>query len=127
MVPTYARSYFGYGERIRGHFKTVFEGENIAGTALELRWPLLPPRVIHFSAIPLPPEFAIWRFGISVAVFADAGLTWFRGQTLTLRDVASGYGGGIHFLLPYDWVVRTEYAWNQFGKGQFIVDFRTSF
>ncbi|MEK7250051.1 MAG: BamA/TamA family outer membrane protein, partial [Bacteroidota bacterium] len=127
VIPTYARSYFGYGERIRGYFKTVFEGENIAGTSLELRWPLLKPRTIMFSAVSIPQEFAVWRFGISLALFADAGTTWFRGDNVSINSFASGYGGGIVFLLPYDFVVRTEYAWNEYGKGQFVFGVRSSF
>ena len=127
VIPTYARSYFGYGERIRGYFKTVFEGENIAGTSLELRWHLLKPRTIMFSAVSIPQEFAVWRFGISLALFADAGTTWFRGDNVSINSFASGYGGGIVFLLPYDFVVRAEYAWNEYGKGQFVFDVRSSF
>lgn len=127
MIPTYARSYFGYGERVRGFFKDVLEGENIAGASAELRWPLLKPRVIHFSAIDIPQEFAVWRFGISLELFADAGTTWFRGEKLSLSRIASGYGGGIVFLLPYDIVMRTEYARNKFRRGQFIFDLRSSF
>lgn len=127
VIPTYARSYFGYGERIRGYFKTVFEGENIAGSSVEVRWPLLKPRTIMFSAVSIPQEFAVWRFGISLALFADAGTTWFRGEKLSLESFASGYGGGVVFLLPYDFVVRTEYAWNNYGKGQFVFDVRSSF
>jgi outer membrane protein assembly factor BamA len=126
-IPTYARSYFGYGERIRGFFKNVFEGENMAGASVELRWPLLKPRTFHFSAIAIPQEFAFWRFGINLALFADAGTTWFRGDKVSLNSFASGYGGGVVFLLPYDIVVRTEYALNRFGKTQFIIDFRSSF
>ena len=45
VVPTYARTYFGHGERIRGYFYDVYEGENLATTSLELRFALLPPRV----------------------------------------------------------------------------------
>lgn len=126
IIPTHSRAYFGYGERIRGYFTTVFEGENLMGSIIELRWPLLKARTIIFTAIPLPAEFSVWRFGVSLAIFADAGVTWFRHDPIQLRSFASGYGGGVHFLLPYSFVVRTEYAWNDYGKGQFIIDFRTS-
>lgn len=126
VIPTYNHAYFGYGERIRGYFKTVFEGENMLGTSVELRWPLLKARTIYFSAIPLPPEFSVWRIGVSLAIFADAGTTWFRGEKLRLGSFASGYGGGVHFLLPYSTVLRTEYAFNEYGKGQFIFDLRAS-
>ncbi len=126
-IPTYARSYFGYGERIRGYFKNVFEGENIAGTSLELRWQLVAPRIVRFDALSLPAEFSIWRLGMSLELFADAGTTWFRSQPVSINSFAAGYGGGIVFLLPYDMVVRAEYAWNDFGKGQFIFGVRSSF
>jgi outer membrane protein assembly factor BamA len=126
-IPTYARSYFGYGERIRGYYKNVFEGENIAGTSVELRWQLVAPRIVKFEAIPLPQEFSIWRLGLSLELFADAGTTWFRGESISLRSFASGYGGGVVFLLPYDIVVRTEYAWNDLGRGQFIFGVRSTF
>jgi outer membrane protein assembly factor BamA len=125
-VPTHSRAYFGYGERIRGYFRDVFEGENLFGTSLELRFALLKPRTITFTAIPIPEEFAVWRFGISLALFVDTGVTWFRGQGITLSSFASGYGGGIHFLLPYSYVVRTECAYNEYFKGQFILAVRTS-
>ena len=126
FIPTYTRAYIGYGEKIRGYFRTVFEGENLAGTTLELRYPLLSARTITFTAVPLPPEFAIWRFGISLALFADAGATWFRQDKLQLASFASGYGGGVHLLLPYGYVARFEYAYNEYFKGQFIVDLRAS-
>ena len=126
MIPTYAHAFLGYGEQVRGYFKTVIEGEDLAGATLELRYPILKARTIIFRAIPIPPEFAIWRFGISLALFADAGNAWYRKEKVQFRSFASGYGAGIHFLLPYGYVARVEYAFNNYGKGQFIFDLRTS-
>jgi outer membrane protein assembly factor BamA len=126
LIPTYAHSFIGYGEQVRGYFNTIIEGEDIAGVTLELRCPILKARTIIFRAIPLPPEFAIWRFGISLALFADAGNAWYRKERLQLRSFASGYGAGIHFLLPYGYVARVEYAFNDYGRGQFIFDLRSS-
>ncbi len=125
-VPTYSHVFFGYGERIRGYFKTVYEGEDILGTTIELRHPLFGPNTYQMQSLPLPPEFTVWRFGISLAIFADAGTTWYRGDKLTFNSFHSGYGGGIHFLLPYGYVVRTEYAWNEYRHGEFILDLRGS-
>ena len=45
-------------------------------------------------------------------------------SAMTPGSFATGYGAGIHFLLPYSVVLRTEYAWNEYGMGQFIIDFR---
>lgn len=124
LVPTYNRTYFGYSERIRGYYTTVFEGENLFGATAELRYPLLRARTIIADFLPLPDQFTVWRFGISLALFTDAGVTWFRGDKIQLRSFASGYGAGIVFLLPYSYVVRTEYAYNEYFKGQFILNLR---
>jgi outer membrane protein assembly factor BamA len=125
-VPTYGHAYFGYGERIRGYFKTVFEGENIAGSTVELRYPVFGPNTYRMPFLPLPPEFTVWRFGISLAIFANAGSTWYRGDRLTFNSFHSGYGGGVHFLLPYGYVVRVEYAWNDYRRGEVVLDLRGS-
>ncbi|HXX62282.1 MAG TPA: POTRA domain-containing protein [Bacteroidota bacterium] len=124
LVPTYAHVYFGIGEHIRGYYRTIWEGEDIAGGTLELRYALLGAKTIRFSAIPLPDEFSVWRFGVSLALFTDTGLAWFRGDKVHFDSFASGYGGGVHFLLPYGVILRTEYAWNDHRIGQFIIDFR---
>ena len=123
-VPSYAHVFFGYGERLRGWFRAVEEGENIASGTIELRRFLLPPRIFRVSALPLPDEFRVWRFGLGAALFANAGTTWYRGQPQGWRTLLAGYGGGLHLLLPYSFVVRLEYAWNQYGRGEFILDLR---
>ena len=91
--------------------------EDLATASLELRFTLLRPRVFQLTGTPIPDEFAVWRFGISLALFADAGTTWFRGESSLPESFLSGYGGGIHFLLPYGIVARIEYAFNNYGKG----------
>ncbi len=123
-TPSYNHVYFGYGERIRGHFKEVMEGESQFGAVAELRYPLLTPR--YFAVGFVPREFGLWRFGISAAVFADAGTVWFRGEPVALNEFAKGYGCGLHFLLPYSVVLRTEVAWNEARRGEFIIDVGTS-
>ncbi len=125
-IPAYAHVFFGYGDRIRGWFSTVIEGDDNIGYTLELRHYLLPPRYFRISALPLPQEFSIWRFGIAAALFGNTGTAWYRGDKLSWSSLYSGYGGGIHFLLPYSLVVRAEYAWNQFRHGEFILDLRGS-
>ncbi|MBI1805985.1 MAG: hypothetical protein HYR76_02900 [Ignavibacteria bacterium] len=124
-TPSYNRTYFGYGERIRGHFKEVVEGENIFGVSSELHYILLSP--IYFNVNFLPSEFGVWKFGIIAAAFGDAGTVWFRGMPFALNAFLRGYGVGIHFLLPYSAVLRTEYGWNEVRRGEFIVDIGTAF
>jgi outer membrane protein insertion porin family len=123
--PVYEHVYFGYGERIRGHFREVMEGDNLIGVSSELHYTLLSPKYIKVDF--LPREFSLWRFGITAALFADAGTTWYREQRVVPSTIPSGYGAGLHFLLPYSFVVRTEVAWNEFGKSEFIIDLGASF
>ena len=119
-VPSYQRVFFGYNERIRGHFREVIEGESILGASAELHYMIVPTR--YFSVEPLPREFGVWKFGVAAAVFADVGTIRFRGTPLALNDVLKGYGAGLHFLLPYSFVLRAEYALNEVRDGEFILD-----
>ena len=124
-TPSYNRVYFGYGDRIRGHFKDVFEGESMFGVSTELHVALLSPR--YFKVGTLPPEFGVWRFGITATAFADAGNVWFRGTPVALNAFTKGYGTGLDFLLPYSAVIRAEYALDEVRKGEFILEVGASF
>lgn len=124
-IPSYARVFIGYGERIRGHFDEVMEGEHSVGSTAEIHFPILAPRFVVADFV--PKEFGVWRFGIVGAAFADAGSVWFRGEPFAMNRVVAGYGVGIHFLLPYSIVLRAEHAWNESGVGEFILDAGTLF
>jgi outer membrane protein assembly factor BamA len=125
-VPNYHHVFFGYQERIRGHFSDVYEGENIFGTSLEMRIPLISIRYFRVGPVPIP-EFALWRFGMYATAFGDAGKVWYRSDPFTLRDLVKGYGAGLNFLLPYGTVVRVEYGMNELRRAQFIFDLSASF
>jgi outer membrane protein assembly factor BamA len=125
VVPPYRHVFFGYDERVRGYFYDVMEGENIVGGSVELRFPLLSPRFLELD-IPFP-QFSVLRYGLYAGFFADAGKIWFRSASFSSAPWLAGWGGGLHFLLPYSLVVRTEYALNDKGLGQFVLDFGVSF
>jgi outer membrane protein assembly factor BamA len=125
--PSYLHAYFGYFDRIRGYYTDVLEGENQVGGSVELRLGLFKPRYVTVSIPPLPPEFSIWRYGLYAALFADAGTAWYRADSFSTVPWYTGYGAGLHFLLPYSFVLRTEYALNQHGRGEFIFGFHASF
>ncbi len=124
-VPSYEHVYFGYGDRIRGHYKEVMEGEDLLGASTEFHYTLLSPK--YFKVGFLPKEFALWRFGITAAVFADAGTIWYRGDKINWSHLPSGYGLGLHFLMPFNIVLRAEYARNELGRGEFIFAMGSSF
>ncbi len=125
-IPPYSHQFFGYGERIRGHFSEEMEGENIFGASLECRIPIVRSWYVHVPEVPIP-QFATWRFGLYAALFMDAGTVWDRGRRLPLAGMPKGFGGGIHILLPYSVVFRAEHAWSETGSGEFIFDLGASF
>ncbi len=126
VIPKYGNVFFGFSERLRGHFKEIYEGHNIFGVSAEWRMPILTPRTISLPFVPVE-QFQSWRFGLYCAAFFDAGTTWYKHDKVHLMEMPSGYGAGVHFLLPYGFVFRLEYAMNELGNGQFIYDMRASF
>lgn len=123
-VPNYGHTFFGYVERIRGHFKTIVEGEQIIGTTIETHYPLISPRYLRLDFLPFE-QFRDLRYAVYIAGFADAGTTWYRTQPLTLNSLYSGYGAGVHFHLAYSAVARVEFGvpyGAPFSKGQIILD-----
>jgi outer membrane protein assembly factor BamA len=126
VVPVYRHVYYGYGERLRGYFRDIWEGENVAGGNAELRIAILKPRYLTLSFIPVP-EFSVLRYGLYLGIFADGGKVWYRDDPFPGKNWRSGYGAGLHFLLPYSLVLRTEYAYDNLGRGQFFIDLGASF
>ncbi len=127
-VPIFGRRYLGYLERVRGRFFERREGENLALASAELRFPLLPIRYIDLSGglLDLGKYQRDLPFGVSGAVFIDAGDVWWnaggdRGKSL------AGYGAGLHVHLPYIELLRIEYAFSLEGRPQWIIDLLTSF
>ena len=125
-VPNYEHVYFGYSERLRGHFYKVYEGENIFGLLTELRIPIIPRLYVTIPQIPIR-QFATWRLGLYATVFFDAGTIWNRLGHPGWEHMRSGYGGGLNFLLPYSVVIRLDRAWNEYGRGEWIFDLGVSF
>ncbi|HLX13415.1 MAG TPA: BamA/TamA family outer membrane protein, partial [Bacteroidota bacterium] len=117
---SYNRVFFGYDERIRGHFDDIVEGEDLSGISSELHLPLIDP--IFFTVPYLPPEFNLWKFGMTLAVFGDAGEAWFRGDPVGWNQALKGYGASLDFLLMFNAVLRLEYGLNEVRKGQFIFE-----
>jgi len=123
-IPNYGHTFFGYNERIRGHFNTILEGDQIAGATIETHFPLISPRYFHFGFIPFE-QFKDIRFAVNAALFADAGNSWYRDEPLALNRMYSGYGVGIHLLLAYSAVARIEFGipyGKPFSQGEIILD-----
>ncbi len=120
------RMFFGFDERLRGHFTEIHEGENIAGGSLEMRIPVIEPRFFDVGFIPVE-SLRGWRFGMAASIFADVGEVWTRPQAFRFENALRGYGAGLNFFLPYGFFIRTEYAFNEQLRPEVIVELRPSF
>lgn len=126
VVPSYRHIFLGYDERIRGSFLTVREGEHQFGGNMELRIPLLSPRYYESSFIPVR-QFAVLRYGLYGAIFIDAGKVFYRNRSFIDAPLYVGAGAGLHWILPYGIIVRTEAGVDFQGREELILDFGASF
>ncbi len=136
-LPIYDRRYFGFEERIRGHFFTVYpapedfrqyNSPNLMLWSAEIRFPILPVRYYSWNDAPfLAYLYQNLKFGISGALFLDSGIVWQHDRDFTLRNHNTGFGFGLHFHLPYVTTLRIDYAFNEALRGQIIIDLGASF
>ncbi len=125
-VPSYEFLYFGYQEKIRGHNHKKIEGDNLIGAAMEFRLPLFSPRIYQLAFVPVK-QFSVFRFGMYLALFGNVGAMQFQPMTLGNYIFVKGYGAGIHFLLPYDFLLRSEIAFNEARQSEIILELGTAF
>ncbi len=122
-IPSYSRVFFGYGERIRGKFYDVFEGENLVFGGAELRFPLMKIRYIDTEPVPGFEDYSSnLKFGISGVIFFDSGAVWYQDENLTGDKLNSGFGLGLHFHMPYIDIFRVECAFDTKWKPQAIAE-----
>jgi outer membrane protein assembly factor BamA len=136
-MPVYARVYLGFNERVRGYYNLIlpdparyadYNSYNISLSSLEFRFTILPVRYFSIENGPLIPSlFRNLKFGLSAGFFVDNAIVWRNAGDIRLSDFYTGYGLGIHIILPYINVFRIEYALNKTGLGQFIFETGVSF
>ena len=125
--PNYGHVFFGYGERIRGRFQTIVEGDDILGAKAELRIPVISPAYLRVDEIPIE-QFRDIRYALYFTIFGDAGTVWYRNQPVAVDNFLSGFGAGLNLLFSYSFVGRVEYAFGGpgFHNGQVILDLGAS-
>jgi len=127
QLPVYRRVYFGYGERIRGHFYDTDEGTQAMSAGLEWRFPLLPVRYLNLNTTLLPPEISKnLKFGLNWALFAESGTVWSHKSGFSTGNFISGFGAGLHFRVPYLEVVRLDLAFDEKWHNQYIFETQLS-
>lgn len=126
-IPFYDYSYLGFNEFVRGHKNDERGGNNSLIGSLEFSYPLL--KELEFSVkLPfLPQSLTSYLVSIRLSIFGDTGVTFNNDELITIKKFDSGYGVGLTILfLPYN-ALRFEYAFNEFGKGEFLFGTKFSF
>jgi outer membrane protein assembly factor BamA len=134
-IPSYLREQLGYDNLIRGWNNFVFQGEDKLFASAELRIPIIQPFFVKgqnhviVNKLPIVKEFS-YRYGLYTTVFYDLGGVWGRKENITDTEFKSGYGLGLNFLLPFNFVARTDFGLrkeNSKYKGQLIISLDASF
>lgn len=152
-MPFYERVFLGYSTRVRGHFNgnendkiqsrsiaalgnktNLFkdEGENLIFSSVELRFPILPLRYFSVNDMPgLGGYLQNLKFGLSAGIFFDYGRVWFQkpppDRPRRVLPPQLGYGAGLHIHLPYINLLRLEFAFDEEGRSERIVDIGVAF
>ena len=128
LVPYYDYSFIGYKERIRGHYNQIEEGNNYYIGSVELNYPIIKDINVNLNFVPIIPKSLLsYRFAFYFELFTDAGTTMMNNQRFNLKNVNSGYGAGLIFLvLPYN-ILRVEYALGQQKHSEWILGLGLSF
>ncbi|MFN3871671.1 MAG: POTRA domain-containing protein [Ignavibacterium sp.] len=127
-IPFYDYSILGLDERIRGYFTRKTEGNHFYFTSLEFFYPIIEELNIDLDFIPvIPKQLLKYRLALYTQLFGDAGTTLYKNQSLSINRFKSGYGLGLTFLvLPYN-LLRIEYAFDNFGKTEWVFDLGVAF
>ncbi|NOG47152.1 MAG: BamA/TamA family outer membrane protein [Calditrichaeota bacterium] len=136
-LPLYRQVYFGFKERVRGHFSEVIgPSRQSLLTNFEMRFPILPIRHISLPSSFMPESSTQnLQFGLNGALFFDSGITWSEKdqpnqgilkKAFDINDFISGFGAGLHFRLPYIEVARLEMGFDEDFNSEFIFEVSTA-
>ncbi len=128
LVPYYDFSFIGFNERIRGYYNRLIEGHKSFLSSLEVFQPIIKDMNINLDFVPLiPDELLSYRIALYAQLFADTGTSQINGKPVSIRDLNTGFGIGLTFLvLPYN-LLRIEYAFDEFFNPEIIIDVGISF
>jgi len=132
-TPIYDWVDFGFFTRIRGHFSERKSRVNRVMGSAEFRFPIRKITYHNWGPFESMGRYGTnFRFGISGGLFVDTGALWSVSDYVQLEiqdnnkldtdDFISGWGAGLHVFLPYNNLIRLEYAFNEDWHGQFIID-----
>ncbi len=134
--PYYLQRGLGYGrDYIRGYEYYVTDGQHFALLKNNLKFAIIPERVIRLGFIP-SPKFNTIPIALYINAFCDLGYVYnYHNEASSYRQTSgntlentlmAGYGAGLDFATYYDFVVRVEFSMNGIGKPGFYLHFMAS-
>jgi outer membrane protein assembly factor BamA len=110
---------------VRGYELYVVPGQNYILTKTNLKFALLPTRVIELPGIPLE-KFRKIHYAFYLNAFFDVAYVrdrQYMAQNPLANDYHYGYGMGLDYVTYYNLVFRLEYSFNKFGEKGFFLHF----
>jgi len=131
-LPFYDKVYLGFDERVRGHFWEVYSGRHNFVSTFEIRRPILSTKYFDFFSNLFPgTSTKDLKFGINAGLFAETGIAWSKRSEFNsindLDNLISGFGAGIHILLPYIEVLRIDMAFDEKYNYEAILEIGMAF
>lgn len=122
-MPYYERFFWGQKQYfIRGYEQYLIEGQALLGFKSELKYGIIPRKMVHFRI--LPKKFQDWPLAFYLSAFGDVGYSYH--QTLASRlhnSLLPGVGIGANFLFLYDTFFRVEISRNRFSETSIVLNF----
>lgn len=118
--PAHDYIFHGYGEKTRGHFSELSEGNFGVFTSVECNYPLIKDWQLNFNFPIIPRKLQSYQISIYPYFFMDASNIRKFKQDILLDNTFVGVGTGIAFVvLPYR-VSSLELAFNEKGKYEIL-------
>jgi hypothetical protein len=110
---------------VRGYELYLVPGQNYMLTKTNLKFALLPTRVIEIPGVPLE-KFRKIHYAFYLNAFFDVAYVrdrQYMAQNPVANDYHYGYGLGLDYVTYYNLVFRLEYSINKFGDKGFFLHF----
>jgi len=124
-VPEYLLYLLGGGSSVRGYSRTelgrVLYGKNQFLCTAEHSLRIMSPRQIKL----LNKSFLSFRFGMNVVGFVDFGVAWTEDAELNMARSRTGYGIGLHAMVPGIERIRLDLGVSEDGNVEIHIGTRS--
>lgn len=135
IIPYYNHAYLGYGDDyVRGWARNGFEGNDKLTLYNEIRIPILTPRYINASKLPILKSVPYLnkmdlKHGLYFTIIYDLGNVWYNDEKIRNVKFMSGAGIGLNAVFPFGYVGRLEWVFPiaHHPQGQVVLTLNSKF